>query len=165
MKTKIKFKFFFVLVTFFSLSVSCDKDDDNPNTPQVGTADFGTFVGSLQVSDDPQTKLGYIYNAKVSVIASGSDVVIKIVGNESFDREYTGTILSSSGPNSIINIKKQTKPTQKTAGNQLVISNNSLATDINLIDDTIVTKESPTSTSTTTITGKIRILGTNLLRQ
>jgi hypothetical protein len=164
MKTKNTFRFYLILITLYSLFLSCNKEDSN-STQKAGTADFGNFVGSLKVTNDTQTNLGFIYNVKVSIIAIGSDVVIKIVGDESFDREYTGTILSTSGANGIINIKKQTKPTEKTAGNQIVISNNSLATDINLIDDSVVTKESPTSNSTTTITGKIKISGTNLLRQ
>lgn len=163
MKTK-KNIFFIAIIVLFAF-VSCNKDDDN-DTPSnnVGT-NLGTFVGNLQVSNDPQTKLGYIYNAKVTVSTLGTDATIKIVGNEGFDREYTGTVFSSNTLSTFITIKKQTKPVEKIAGNDLQITNNSLAIMMSLANDKVVVKETPTSTTTTEIDGKISMVGTDFLKQ
>lgn len=155
------------LIVFVSvLSLSCNNDDDNGTTPAPNPgASLGTFVGNLQVTDDPQTNLGYVYNAKVTVTTSGSNATIKITGNEGFDREYSGVVAFSSSTATRIDIKRQTKPVDKIAGNNMVISNNNLAIDISLASDNVTVKATPSSTTTVNITGKIRMLGTDLLKQ
>ena len=107
------------LIVFVSvLFLSCNNDDDNGTTPAPNPgASLGTFVGNLQVTDDPQTNLGYVYNAKVTVTTSGTNATIKITGNEGFDREYSGVVAFSTSTATSIDIKRQTKPVDKIAGN------------------------------------------------
>nr|WP_315175820.1 hypothetical protein [uncultured Flavobacterium sp.] len=145
---------------------SCSNNDDNdgPDTPNPGT-NLGTFAGNIQVANDPQTSLGYIYNAKVTVSRSGTNATIKITGNEGFDREYKGVVTTSSGTMTFIQIQKQTKPVEKIAGTDMLIDGNELTIKINLASDNITVKPSPTSASTINIIGKVGMIGTEMLRQ
>lgn len=156
-----------ILILAFSIAtMSCSKDDDNSTTPSTNSGtSLGSFAGNIQVSNDPQTNLGYIYNAVVSISTSGSSATIKITGNEGFDREYTGSVVSTSGGVTNMSLIKQTKPVEKAATGSCVIINNALALDVNYLSDNITVRETPTSPSTITITGKIRMLGSNLIKQ
>ena len=60
---------------------------------------------------------------------------------------------------------KQTKPVDKNVTGTCAIINNTLALDINYLSDNITVRETPTSPTTITITGKIRMLGSNLIKQ
>ncbi len=153
------------LALFTVLFSGCSKDSGGGSNEPDPSTSLGTFVGNIQVSDDPQTKLGYIYNAKVTVTKSGSSVTIKITGNEGFDREYTGNIIASSGVNTSITNDKQTKPTNKVASGNTIIAGNSLGIDLAFANDAIVVRETPTSATTINIAGKLRMLGSNLVRQ
>ena len=164
MKNSI-FKAVLLLFTVATIT-SCSNNDDNdgPDTPNSGTS-LGTFAGSIQVANDPFTNLGYIYNAKVIVSRSGTNATIKITGNEGFDREYKGVVTSSSGTMTFIQIQKQIKPVEKNAGTDMLINGNELTIDVNLASDNITVKPSPTSTSTINVIGKIRMIGTSMIRQ
>ncbi|WP_395077640.1 hypothetical protein [Flavobacterium sp.] len=162
MKTFIK-KISILLV--LTMILSCSKDDA-PAASNSTVADLGTFAGNLQVSDDPQTDLGYVYNTNVTVTTSGTNATMKITGNEGFDREYTGTISAGSTASStIITINKQTKPVDKIAGSTVLVINNELSIDINLANDRVTVRKTPTSPTTVDIVGKIRMIGTNLLKK
>ncbi|MBP4138628.1 hypothetical protein [Flavobacterium geliluteum] len=145
---------------------SCSNNDDNNGTdaPNPGT-NLGTFAGNIQVANDPFTSLGYIYNAKVTVSRSGTNATIKVTGNEGFDREYKGEVTSSSGTMTFIQIQKQIKPVEKIAGTDMLINGNDLTIDISLASDNITVKPSPTSSSTINIIGKIRMIGTGMIKQ
>lgn len=158
--------FLSALILMFSITnLSCSNDDDSTTpTPNPGTS-LGSFAGNIQVSDDPQTKLGYIYNSVVTISASGTSATIKITGNESFDREYSGNIVSTGGGVTNISLVKQTKPVDKSATGSFVIFNNALSVDVNYVSDNITVRETPTSPTTINITGKIRMLGSNLIKQ
>jgi hypothetical protein len=158
-KTLKQNTFILLLFTF----ISCTKDTDDANGNKV--ANLGTFVGNLQVSDDPQTNLGYVYNTKVNVSTTGNNAIIKIIGDNGFDREFTGTVFNTSTTSTIINITKQIKPTEKNVGNNLVVTGNALSIDISIASDNVTTKATPTSTSTINISGKVRLLGSNLLKE
>lgn len=134
------------------------------DTPQPTTSDLGTFLGSIQASNDPQTGLGYLLNAKVSVSRKGSDVTVKITGNPGFDREYTGSVTSEVSQSKIYNIelKQQTKLTTKNVAGSLVISGNSLAFDVNISSDNVSAVDNG---QTITLSGKIRMIGANMIRQ
>jgi hypothetical protein len=162
---KTKKNIFFIAMALFFAFVSCSKDDNKTDSPNSTGGSFGTFVGNLQITDDPQTNLGYVYNAKVTVITSGTNGTIKITGNEGFDREYTGEVVFSNSTSAVINIKKQTKPVDKIAGSNMAIDGNNLAINISLADDKVTVRKSPTATTTFEIAGKINMLGSGLLKQ
>lgn len=148
------------LATFFS---ACGSDDDDA-TPG-GNGDIGTFAGNIQVTDDPQTELGYILNVKVTVTRNGNNATIKVKGDPSFDREYTGTLTTLQGDSYDINITKQTKPTEKIAGERVVIANNKLTLGIDIANDNILVRTNPNTTETVQIAGKIEMIGTDLLKE
>lgn len=158
----IKINLLIFLATILALT-SCNKDDDSSN-PDTGSSSLGTFAGTIQVSDDPQTKLGYIYNAKIIVSKSGNNATIKVKGDLNVDREYTGTINSSNGGFYIIAINKQTKPSLKNATENLVIDNNQLAIKIGVTNDSETVKESPSSNSII-IAGKIQLIGIGMIKE
>lgn len=164
MKTLFKkLPILFVLITI----LSCSKEDSPANiATNTAVANTGTYEGNLQVTDDPQTNLGYVFNTNVTLTTSGSNATIKITGNEGFDREYSGTVnAGSTASNTIIGITKQTKPVDKTAGGSLVIINNSLTIDVNLTNDAVIIRKLLSSPTTITITGKIEMIGTSLLKK
>jgi hypothetical protein len=140
---------------------SCGSSSD---TPQPSTPDLGTFLGSIQVSNDPLTALGYITSAKVSVNRKGSDVTIKITGNPNFDREYTGSVIAEVPQNNTysISMKQQSKPSTKIVAGNLVISGNSLGFDVNISSDNVSAIDNG---NTITLSGKIGMIGTNMIRQ
>lgn len=165
LKTMNSKNFLSALILMFSITnISCSNDDDSTPTPNPATS-LGSFAGNIQVSDDPQTKLGYIYNSVVKVSTSGTNATIKITGNEGFDREYSGNVVSTVGGATNISLVKQTRPVDKSAIGSVLISNNSLGLDINYVSDNITVRETPTSPTTITITGKIRMLGSNFVKQ
>jgi hypothetical protein len=162
---KTKKNIFFIAMTVLFTFISCSKDDNKNDSPNPSGGNLGTYVGFFQVSDDPQTDLGYIYNSKVTVSTSGTNVAIKVIGNEGFDREYTGSILSTSGTITNILLSKQTKPVDKIIAGTCGIINNSLVMDVSYASDNITVKKTPTSTSTISITGKVRMIGTDFIKQ
>lgn len=147
-----------------TMILSCSKDDA-PATSNSTVADLGTYEGNLQVTSDPQTNLGYVFNTKVAITTSGTNATIKVTGNEGFDREFTGTVnAGSSVSGTIIGLTKQTKPVDKTAGGTVVIINNSLSIDLNLNNDAVVVRRE-TTTPVFTILGKVEMIGTSLLKK
>lgn len=159
MKKKLSKIFVCLVVVMLS---SCNKDDDS-NT-DGGSANLGTFSGNIQVTDDPQTVLGYIYNAKVTVLKSGNNATIKVKGDLNVDREYTGTFDSSANGAYIISIKRQEKPSSKIAIDKAIISNNELAIMIGVANDSEVVKKSPDGTSFV-ISGKLEMIGTGMIKE
>jgi|GEM_PF-2314176 len=147
----------------FLLLVSSCKNDDVTPTPANG--DLGSFAGNIQVSDDPFTNLGYVYNAKVSVVTSGSVATMKVTGDLGFNREYTGTFTSQVKGIYSVALTKQTKPSDKIAGGNVIIIDNKLTIDISLTNDNVTAKENPTAVPNIQITGKIRMIGTDMLKQ
>ena len=159
----MKTRTFGVLLTALMLSfAACKKESDNP-TPG-GSTEVGTYAGNIQVSDDPTTKVGYVYNAKVKVTTNGSNATLKITGDNGYDREYTGTFILQQGTYSFT-LNKQTKPNEKTAGGRAAILDNKLAFDVDVANETVVTKSSPTATQTLQISGKLKMIGTNMLKE
>lgn len=153
-----------IFVCLFLVVLSgCSNDDDSPDTGS-GSADLGTYSGNIQVVDDPQTVLGYIYNAKVSVTKSGNNATIKVKGDLNVDREYTGTIDSSANDSYIISIKTQVKPSAKIATDKVIISNNQLTIQIGVANDSENVKTSPTGTSIV-IAGKLQMIGTGMIKE
>ncbi len=163
MKNFIK-KITFIALFIFTI-LSCSKDDEPVNPGILPTeANVGTFEGNMQVTDDPQTLLGYVFNTKVAITTIGTTATIKVTGNEGFSREFTGTVNAGSSVSStIIGLTKQTKPVEKTAGGTVVIINNSLTIDLNLNNDAVVVRRE-TTTPVFTISGKIELIGTSLLK-
>lgn len=137
---------------------------DGSSTPQPTTSDLGTFSGSIQVSDDPQTALGYLLNAKATVSRKGSDVTVKIIGDPSFDRDYAGSVVAEVPQNNVysISLKQQSKPTSKVVAGNLIIDGNSFGFDINVNNENI---NVIANGKTITLSGKLRILGTSMIRQ
>jgi hypothetical protein len=160
---KTLFKSLIAISLLLIVSVSCSKDSDSSTS---SGANNGTYEGNLQVTDDPQTNLGYVFNTNVTLTTNGTNATVKITGNEGFDREYIGTVnAGSTASNTIIGLTRQTKPVDKTAGGTLVIINNSLTIDVNLANDAVVVRKLTNSPTTLTITGKIGMIGTNLLKK
>lgn len=148
------------LVTLFS---ACGGDDDDA-TPG-GNEDIGTFAGNLQITDDPQTELGYILNAKVKVTRNGNNATVKITGDPGFDREYTGSLTTLQANMYDITISKQTKPSEKIAGERVVISNNKLTIGVDVANDNVMVRTNPNTTETVQISGKLVMIGTDLLKE
>lgn len=161
MKVTINRLLLLVLIGFIS-GCSDDSADSGSNN---GSTELGTFVGNIQVTDDPQTSLGYIYNASVKVTRTGSTATLIITGDLGFNRTYTGSVTSQLNDLFVMSITKQTKPTDKIAGDQLLISGNKLALIVNLASDNVTVKDNPNATNSKTISGKINMAGTDLLRQ
>lgn len=150
-----------LLLSFTIYLSSCGGGSDSP---QPTSSDLGTFLGSIQVTDDPQTDLGYINNAKISVSRKGADVTIKITGDPSFDREYTGSVLAEVPQNKTysISMKQQSKPATKIVAGNLIINGNSLGFDLNVSSDNVNAIDNG---QTITLSGKIGMIGTNMIRQ
>jgi len=157
---KIKFSFSVSVIALILFLSSCKKDDASPSPG----GSLGTYAGSIQVTDDPVTKLGYIYNAKVAVSTSGSTITVKVTGDLSFDREYTGTITTSQSGQYYSTLTKQTKPTDKTVGGSIIILGNELAITVNSVSDNVNVKD-PNTSQNISITGKVGMIGTNLIKQ
>jgi hypothetical protein len=147
-----------------SLTILLSSCGGGSDTPQPTASDLGTFLGSIQVSNDPLTALGYVNSAKVSVSRKGSDVTVKITGTPGFDREYTGSIIAEVPQNKTytISLKQQTKPATKTVAGNLVIIENSLGFDVNVSSDNVNVIDNG---QTISISGKIGMIGTNMIRQ
>jgi hypothetical protein len=149
-----------ITISLTSLLFACKKDNSVSPTEN----NLGTYSGTLQVADDPQTQLGYIYNAKVSVLLNGNNVTIKITGGSGFDREYTGTLISHLNDMYTFSINKQTKPSEKTAGDRLQISGNQLVFQVLIANDNISAIKANTTSQTIQITGKLSVIGTTMLK-
>lgn len=160
MKTHLRNLLIIILMSSF---VACGGGDDNDPAP-VDDQDLGVYAGAIQVSDDPQTELGYILNAKIAVTQNGSTATVKITGEPGFSREYTGTITSQSDVHDI-KLTKQTKPVEKNAGDRVLISNNKLTLMIDIADDKVSVRDSPTTSAIFDITGKIQMIGTDMLEE
>jgi hypothetical protein len=160
MKTHVRNLFFTILMLSV---VACGGDDNDDPTP-ADDQDLGVFAGAIQVSDDPQTDLGYILNAKVSVTQSGTTATVKVTGEPGFSREYTGTITSVAGTHDI-KLTKQTKPVEKNAGDRVLIANNKLTLMIDIANDKVSVRDSPTTSAIFDITGKIQMIGTDMLEE
>lgn len=158
----MKIQILFAVVALISISFlfSCKKDND----AKPSGSDLGLFVGNIQVSDDPQTKLGYIYNAKVGVKTSGNMATVAVTGDGGLDREYSGTY-TSQGTAYQVTLANQIKPSQKIVGGDVVIIGAKLSMDISVANDNVTVKGSPTATQSFEITGKLRMLGSDLLKQ
>ncbi len=152
------------VLLLLSLTIVLSSCGGSSDTPQPTASDLGTFLGSIQVSDDPQTDLGYINNAKVSVSRKGSDITVKIIGNPGFDREYTGSLISEAPQSGIysFSLKQQTKPSTKTISGQLGIIGNSLSFGVNSTADNVSAIDNG---QTITLLGKINMIGSNMVRQ
>jgi hypothetical protein len=138
------------------VSVSCSKDSNSSGSGS------GIFGGNIQVVDDPQTKLGYIYNTDVTVNTNGT---IKITGNGGYEREFIGTLLAGSTTTStIINLTKQTKPVDKIVSGNVVISGNELSLNMNIASDAVEVKVTTTGVAFN-ISGKLTMLATNFIRK
>lgn len=151
-----------VLVALTTSIFACNNDSDDPKPG--GAAEVGTYAGNIQISDDPTTEVGYIYNAKVKVTTNGSNATLKITGDNGFDREYTGTFTTQQGSYDI-RINKQTKPTEKIAGDGSVIINNKLTIIVDVANETVTARANPTSTQTVIISGKLKMIGTDMLKE
>jgi hypothetical protein len=152
------------VLLLLSLTIFLSSCGGSSDAPQPTASDLGAFLGQIQVTDDPQTDLGYILNAKVSVSRKGSDVTIKVTGDPSFDREYTGSVIAEVPQNKTytISLKQQTKPSSKTIAGDLVINGNSLAFDVNANSENVNAIDNG---KTITISGKVTMIGTNMIRQ
>ncbi len=146
---------------------SCSKDDTSANngTLPSGNSNLGTFAGNIQVTDDPQTKLGYIYNAEVTINTSGVNATVKIIGDGGFNREFTGLLSAgSTQTNSSISLSKQTKPVDKNVSGNVFIDVNELLLNMNIPSDAVSVKSTTTGVAFN-IDGKIKMLGTNFIRK
>lgn len=163
MKENMKLKIVGSLVILSVILFNCGgkKDDPTPGS----TVEVGTFVGNMIVADDPQTESGYITNVKVSISVTGKAARIKITGDPSFDRTFTGTVISAVGTTYDISIDKQTLPNEKIAGTRLIVSNNKATITLDVANDEVNVKSTPNSSTTISITGKIQFIGAELLKQ
>lgn len=161
MKTKRNFLTLALLALF--AFTSCSKDDDGPSGGSASN-NLGTYSGNMLVVDDPQTKLGYVYGTTVGVSTKGNVATITVKGNDGFDREFTGSVISSTTTATSIAISKQTKPVDKITAGTLVILNNSVAFDLGFASDKINTKASPTATTVVEIAGKLKVIGTEFIK-
>ena len=162
MKKSVRNLFFGMVLT--SVVFGCGSDDSNDPSPG-GSGDLGTYAGNILVVDDPQSQLGYILNAKVTVSHKGGTATIKITGDPSFEREYTGTYESQVEGYHMINITKQTKPVEKIAGDDVVISDNKLSIQIDLASDEVTVYDEPVGDPKITIKGKLEMTGSGLLKE
>jgi hypothetical protein len=162
MKKTVRNLFLGMLLT--GVVFACGSDDSNDPTPG-GSGDLGTYAGNIMVVDDPQSQLGYILNAKVTVSHNGSTATVKVTGDPGFDREYTGTYESQLEGYHRINITKQTKPVEKIAGDDVSISDNKLTISIDLANDEVSVYDEPTGDAKITIKGKLEMVGTSLLKE
>ncbi|MBT1687988.1 hypothetical protein [Dawidia soli] len=161
MKTSVRNLFLGMVLTSV---VACGSDDGND--PGPGGADLGTYVGNIQVVNDPQTSLGYIQNARVTVSHNGTTGTVKVTGDPGFEREYTGTYTSQVEGYYQIDVTKQTKPVEKVAGDVVSIIDNKLTFWIDLASDEVTVRdEDPANTGTFKISGKIQMIGTNMLKE
>jgi len=160
MKKNLSKIFVCLLVVMLS---GCSNDDDS-NT-DAGSDNLGTFSGNIQVTDDPQTALGYIYNAKVTVVKSGNNATIKVKGDLNVDREYTGTVDSAVDGTYLITIKKQEKPSSKIATDKVIISNNQLTISIGVANDSETVRTAPNSAGSIVIAGKLQMIGTGMIKE
>jgi hypothetical protein len=158
MKAKARSLFLMILL---GVCLACSKDKD----PSPSSGDIGTYVGSIQVVNDPQTDLGYILNARVTVTINGSSATVKIKGDPGFDREFTGAVVTQIQDLYRIDLTKQTKPVEKIAGNRVQISGNELTMDLNIANDKVTVRDSPSNTATFDIAGKISMVGTRMLKE
>ena len=153
-----------IFVCLFVVMLSGCSNDDDSNT-DAGSDNLGTFSGNIQVADDPQTALGYIYNAKVTVLKSGNNATIKVKGDLNVDREYTGTVDSSVDGMYLITIKKQEKPSSKIATDKVVISNNQLTISIGVANDSETVRTAPNDAGSIVIAGKLQMIGTGMIKE
>lgn len=162
MKKNVRNLFLGMLLT--GVVFACGSDDSNDPTPG-GSGDLGTYAGNIMVVDDPQSQLGYVLNAKVNVSLSGKTATIKITGDPGFEREFTGAVESQLEGYYMINITKQTKPVEKIAGDDLVISDNKLSISIDLASDEVLVYDEPAGDAKITIKGKLEMTGSGLLKE
>jgi len=148
-----------LLLTGWSMS-SCKNESVSP----AGGGDLGKFQGSVQVSDDPFTKLGYVYAATVAVTTSGSNANITITGDLGFSRQYSGTWSSQSKGLYIITLVKQSSPTSANVAGEVLIDTNKLTISINTANDAVTIKGSPSDTQGFQLTGKLRMIGTDMVK-
>lgn len=159
MKKSVRNLFLGMVLT--SVVFACGSDDD-----AGASGNIGTYAGNILVVDDPQSQLGYILNAKVAVSLSGGNATIKITGDPGFEREYTGKVESQlNGDYYMINITKQTKPVEKIAGDDVVISDNKLSISIDLASDEVTVYDEPVGDPKITIKGKLELTGAGLLKE
>jgi hypothetical protein len=151
-----------LLMVLMSSFFACNNDSDDPKPG--GATEVGTYAGNIQISDDPTTEVGYVYNAKVKVTTNGSNATLKLTGDNGFDREYTGTFTTQQGSYDIT-INKQIKPTEKIAGDRVVIINNKLTIIVDVANETVTARDNPTATQTVTISGKLQMIGTDMLKE
>ena len=149
-----------MLMTSF---IACKNNGDDPKPG--GSDNLGTFAGNIQVSDDPTTKVGYLYNTKVTITTSGSNATVKIAGTPGFDREFTGKIVGPIAGTYDITLNKQTKPTEKTVGDRVIIINNKLTVTIDIANDNVSAWDNPDKVKTLAISGKLKLIGTDMLKE
>lgn len=161
MKTSVRNLFLSMVLTSV---LACGSDDDS-NDPGPGGADLGTYAGNILIVDDPQTQLGYVLNARVTVAHNGTTATVKVNGDPGFEREYTGTYESQVAGYHSINLTKQTKPVEKVAGDNVSIIDNKLTITIDLASDEVTVYDEPTGDAKITIKGKLEMVGSGLLKE
>ena len=160
MKTKI----FGLVLTILATSFFACKDDDNGAAPQPD-GNLGTFAGSIQVSNDPVTQVGYLYDVKVTVTRNGPDATVKVAGDPDFNREYTGTVTGPVAGSYDIVLNRQTKPVEKIAGDRVIILNNKLTITLAVANDNVSAWNNPNKTQKLSISGKLQLIGTEMLKE
>lgn len=161
MKKQNQIETIFLLSFLMLTALSCADKKEDPSS----VIDAGTFAGYILVTDDPQTKLGYLTGVKVSVKFNGPKATVKISADSGFDREYSGTGASQTVGSYDISLDKQTRPTEKIAGERVVIMNSKLTIRVDLANDEVTAKSDLTATSTIVIKGKLQLIGADLLKQ
>lgn len=143
--------------------ITCSSKDGDPSPGD--NVEVGTYAGNIQVADDPQTELGYILNVKVAVSIKGSAATVKVTGNPGFDREFSGSVTSQSSGIYDISLTKQTRPAEKIAGERVIIMNNKLTISVDLANDEVSVYPSANASTNFVISGKLQLIGTDLLKQ
>jgi len=152
-----------LLLTVLTASFCACKKSNDPVSG--GSVNAGTYAGgALQLSDDPFTKIGCVTNPLATVNTISNKATVVVTGDNGFTREYTGTFDEQQGM-TYITLTRQSKPSDKVVGGNVVISSNKLTFSIDVSNESITAKTTPTGTQTATISGKLKILGVDMLRR
>ena len=119
-----------ILILFSSCGGS---SDDSPFDGGL-SGDIGTFTGNLQITDDPQTDLGRVFNTRVQISVDGTKGRVRITGDSGFNREFTGEVRTNIENTLSITLLNQISPIEKNVSGDAIIISNEATISINLPD-------------------------------
>jgi len=145
----------FILLGLLGCSGGGTNDDEF-----IETVSLGSFEGSFQVVNVPQTNLGFINNSKANFTQTGDRFTMTVSGDGGFNRIYEGKITGEGANNSfLMTLEKQVSPVEKIADGALSIANNIASIEITLENDEVTLEKIDGNGDTITfeLAGKLRI--------